>query len=157
MATNNKPQQKIGEPQHESGKGSYRCPPVETRFKPGQSGNPGGRRKGSRNVSSVLDDVLGQEVTIQEGGKRKKVTVLKAVLLCLAREGLKGNIRAIDSLLDRAQRSESKSEATGTDDLPAEDNGIIERALDRQTRKSATTQRGPKNVKRDNGGGDDER
>lgn len=32
----------------------YRNPPIESRFKPGQSGNPRGRRRGSRNRASPL-------------------------------------------------------------------------------------------------------
>lgn len=38
-------------------------PPKHTRFKPGQSGNPKGRPKGSQNVKTVLNKVGRESVT----------------------------------------------------------------------------------------------
>ena len=43
----------------------YGRPPVHTRFKAGQSGNPRGRRKGQRNVHTVVDEALSQRITIR--------------------------------------------------------------------------------------------
>ena len=42
----------------------YGRPPKSTRFKPGQSGNPKGRKKGSKNTYSILRDILNQKVTV---------------------------------------------------------------------------------------------
>ena len=36
----------------------YGRPPKETRFQPGKSGNPAGRRKGSRTVGAILTDII---------------------------------------------------------------------------------------------------
>ena len=37
-------------------------PPVEHQFKPGQSGNPNGRPKGTRSLSTIIRDFLEQEL-----------------------------------------------------------------------------------------------
>jgi hypothetical protein len=49
---------------------------VHTRFKPGQSGNPRGRRKGQRNVSTVLAETLNQRIRIREGDRTRSLTKL---------------------------------------------------------------------------------
>src|SRR5258708_37182187 len=36
----------------------YGLPPVETRFQKGQSGNPGGRRRGTRTLAALLGEAL---------------------------------------------------------------------------------------------------
>ena len=52
----------------------YGKPPHETRFKPGQSGNPGGRPK--KNAISLVEAFtreLNTSVTVTEGGKSRKI------------------------------------------------------------------------------------
>jgi hypothetical protein len=44
----------------------YGKPPLHSRFKKGQSGNPAGRRKGSLNFSSVLLATLNEKVVVNE-------------------------------------------------------------------------------------------
>lgn len=68
----------------------YKKPPVSTRFKKGQSGNPRGRPRGSKK-DIPYDAVLGQMVTIREEGRARKVTAAEAFLLKLAKQGLEGN------------------------------------------------------------------
>jgi Family of unknown function (DUF5681) len=52
----------------------YKKPPLHTRFKKGQSGNPRGRPRGAKNFSSVLDDALNQPVVVTENGRRHKIS-----------------------------------------------------------------------------------
>ena len=42
------------QPDATEGKVGYKRPPVKSRFRKGQSGNPSGRRKGQRNMGGVL-------------------------------------------------------------------------------------------------------
>ena len=51
----------------------YGRPPEETRFKPGQSGNPKGRPKGSKNLRTLFAEELRRSVTLKENGKTRRV------------------------------------------------------------------------------------
>ena len=45
----------------------YGRPPLSTRFKPGQSGNPKGRAKQSRNLRTIVKQVSNEQMQIREG------------------------------------------------------------------------------------------
>lgn len=45
----------------------YKKPPKDGQFKKGQSGNPNGRPRGSKNKKKVFDDILSQEITLANG------------------------------------------------------------------------------------------
>jgi hypothetical protein len=64
-------------------------PPRHTRFKPGQSGNPNGRPKGSKNFATILQQQLRKMVTITVDGKPKRVTVQEVIARRLANDSMK--------------------------------------------------------------------
>ena len=88
------------ERQYTVGKGK---PPEHTRFQKGQSGNPTGRRKGSKNVATLLEQVLNERVIVTENGKRKRITKLEAMLKQLANKAASGDHRAIKLLMPLAE------------------------------------------------------
>ena len=48
----------------------YARPPKGHQFKPGQSGNPGGRPKGARNLRTDLTRMMKKHVLVRENGKQ---------------------------------------------------------------------------------------
>ena len=58
----------------------YGRPPKETQFTPGKSGNPNGRRKGSRSVGAILKDIIEQRIAVTENGKTRRMPALEVML-----------------------------------------------------------------------------
>jgi uncharacterized protein DUF5681 len=79
----------------------YRKPPKHKQFQPGQSGNPRGRPKGSKNESTILHGILHRTIKIQDGGRSRQVTILEAMLTRFAQDSLKGNVKSAAFLLNR--------------------------------------------------------
>jgi hypothetical protein len=72
-------------------------------FQKGQSGNLQGRRKGSKNVATLLEQALHERVVITENGKRKTITKLEAMLKQLANKAASGDHHAIKLLIPLAE------------------------------------------------------
>ncbi|WP_252259829.1 DUF5681 domain-containing protein [Erythrobacter aurantius] len=73
----------------------YGKPPKHTRFKKGQSGNPKGRKKGSKNYKTIIAKVFAEPITITVNGERRTVSSSEALSRVLITKGLKGNIQAL--------------------------------------------------------------
>lgn len=87
--THEKPPYKVG----------YKKPPKHGQFKKGQpSANPRGRKKKSRNFSTLLDKALQETVTIVKNGLKKKMTAQEAIALTMIANAIKGNDRAIERI-----------------------------------------------------------
>lgn len=52
----------------------YGRPPVATRFKPGQSGNPKGRPKASKNLSTLVREKMQAKVPVREAGRERRMS-----------------------------------------------------------------------------------
>jgi hypothetical protein len=77
----------------------YRAPPKATRWKPGQSGNPKGRPKGSLNLATDLSAELGEQITVHDDGKPRRITKQRALVKSLMAKALQGDVRATTALL----------------------------------------------------------
>jgi len=71
----------------------YCNPPVHTRFKPGQSGNPSGRGKSSQNLKTLFNKVLDEEISLREGTDVRKITKAEAIVRGVVVGALKGDAR----------------------------------------------------------------
>ena len=90
----------------------YRKPPRATRFTKGWSGNPAGRRRG-RHRDAPYEAVLGQMVTIREGGTERHVTAAEAFMLQLTKRGLEGDSAANRASLAMIEEARSQQGADG--------------------------------------------
>ena len=77
----------------------YRRPPKRYRWPKGQSGNPGGKKKGTKSLKSELLSLMNETVEVPIRGKNKKVRMLSLMLRGLAAKGAKGHVAAADKLL----------------------------------------------------------
>jgi len=82
----------------------YARPPKEHQFRPGQSGNPSGRPKGTRSFKSDLRDELGELVSVSDGDNTVEVTKQRAIIKKMLRQALDGDLRAIAMILTSCAR-----------------------------------------------------
>ena len=83
----------------------YKRPPMHTRFKPGQSGNPSGRPKGSQNLQTLFKKILNEQISLREGLRVRKVSKAEAVLRGLVIGALKGEARSVDTVFRLAEKT----------------------------------------------------
>lgn len=76
----------------------YGKPPREHRFKPGQSGNPKGRRKGSRGLKTDLQAELDGTIAITINGQRVHGTRQRLFVKALATRAAFGDLKAASIL-----------------------------------------------------------
>ena len=82
----------------------YGKPPVNTRFKPGQSGNPKGRPRGSKSFAGLMRAALSETVQVREDGQLRHISRREAIIKSLIARALKGDARANDRLLPFMQQ-----------------------------------------------------
>ena len=107
----------------------YGRPPKSTRFKPGQSGNPKGRKKGSKNTYSILRDILNQKVTVNTTDKGAiQITKQQAILLQATNQAVSGDIKAITFVMPYLLKMDEKEAERNTlnKQLNINDKQIIE-------------------------------
>ncbi len=82
----------------------YGKPPAEHRFKPGASGNPKGRPRGTRNLKTDLEDELKARVVVRVGERETHISRQQALVKRLVAKALGGDIRSAQVVLDLMQR-----------------------------------------------------
>jgi Family of unknown function (DUF5681) len=77
----------------------YRKPPKHTRFKPGQSGNPQGRKPQFGSFDADLLAELNEEISVGDNGNERKMSKQRAVINALITAAIGGNVRAASAVL----------------------------------------------------------
>src|SRR4051794_32120955 len=82
----------------------YGKPPRHARFKKGQSGNPRGRPKGSKNLPTLLTEALNEPVVVAENGRRRKITMRQEIINHLVKRSATADLRAMKILVRDLER-----------------------------------------------------
>ena len=113
-------------------------PPLHSRYKPGRSGNPAGRPKGTRNIKTAMVEEFLREVTAKEGGravKRPAVAVLTRVMIGKA---IQSESKTGLALLEVAMRLEVSGPPANDDAPQPEDEAILAAYLARRQKKGGS-------------------
>jgi len=108
----------------------YGKPPKHSRFQSGQSGNPGGRKKGARGLKSDLHAELVSSMTIQINGERVTATKQQLMVKTLTTRAAAGDIRAIKALIDLVlQVFGAEDRGRGEAKLSAQDQALFDQLM----------------------------
>jgi hypothetical protein len=88
----------------------YGKPPRHTRFDPGRSGNPRGRPRGKKNLSTLLSDALDEPVIVVENGRRRTITKRGAIIKQLVNRSAQADLKATQILLGMLRDIECRAD-----------------------------------------------
>jgi len=112
-------------------------PPLHTRFRKGQSGNPGGRSK--KKLSALLADALNEPVVVTIDGERRKITKREAVVHQLVDKSTSADLRATKMLFDMMKDAEQKAGAASPPPEPRRltetDKEVVQQLVERIRRQ----------------------
>jgi hypothetical protein len=107
-------------------------PPVAARFRPGESGNPKGRPKGSKNAQSLAKAELNRKVVVTVKGKKKSMTVAEIAARRLGDKAMAGDAKAFSFLIAIADvRSGGEDPLLDRITTPEQDQAILADFLNR--------------------------
>ena len=110
----------------------YGKPPKRSQFRRGESGNPTGRPKGTKNLVTLLEKSLQEKVVINENGVRKKITKGEAAIKQLVNKATLGDLAAFRLLSALVTSAGSTGPADPGNGAPAEsDQKIMKRLIDK--------------------------
>jgi len=85
----------------------YRRPPVNRQFKPGQSGNPRGRPKGSKNFPTMFAEAMSRPVTVRDKkGKIRTLSKQELMVEVMVNKALAGDPKAFAMVVQFAEKFE---------------------------------------------------
>jgi hypothetical protein len=91
-------------------------PPMHTRWKKGQCGNPGRiRNRIARPVVQMIDEFFAREIEIVEKGISRRVTNFEAIILQLWTKAMAGNSRAMRVLLKYKEFAATRGDLGGVE------------------------------------------
>lgn len=128
------------EKEDEGYKIGYKNPPKHTRFKPGQSGNPKGKPKGTNNLQTDFDEELGEQIIIKESGTARKISKQRVIVKALVAKAAKGDTAAAAKVFEQSNRASGTDAADDCEqDISAEDKAILEDYLARTSKQANET------------------
>jgi hypothetical protein len=122
----------------------YGKPPRHTRFQKGQSGNPKGRPRGSRNLATLVEDELRERVVVNEYGRRRRITKQEAMVKHLVNKAVSGDRQLIQLLLNEIRLIEGRGESSGAAPLEEADQQVLRQLHERMRRLMQKSELGGK-------------
>jgi Family of unknown function (DUF5681) len=121
----------------------YGKPPNHSQFRPGQSGNPAGRRKGLRNLATDVKTTLATTIKVKEGGRTRTGSTQEGVLMVVRDKALRGDAHSLDLLLGLAERFNTDGVEIGPAQALSADDQAILAAYKAECLAATTTQETP--------------
>lgn len=116
----------------------YKRPPKSGQFKPGQSGNPKGRKKGVANFRADLTAELLETIVVRENGRERRITKQRAFVKSLMALAIKGDIRAINAIVSCTRNFGAGADPMVDDDsVDNDDLDILQNYLNRERQKQS--------------------
>ena len=103
----------------------YKQPPKASRFRAGNSGNPRGRPRGSRNLKTTLTKLMSKRITVREDGQVRQITRQEAMLLKLYSKAVAGDTKASNQLLTMLMKLGGHEPAPTQPDVVTENDRVI--------------------------------
>jgi hypothetical protein len=115
---------------------------MNTRFQPGQSGNPRGRPRETKNALTLLRKVLQERIIVSENGRRKSVTKGHALTIQLVNSALQGKFRPLQFLFANqipklTEHEERRSSERPNETMPGDSVHLFAAAVDYALRSGA--------------------
>ena len=99
-------------------------PPEHTQFRKGVSGNPKGRPRGSKNLSTLMMEAARHPVSVEIEGKPRKITAIHATVLQLATKAARGDAKATVAFLDAIDEIERRAAAARPAEFPLSERDV---------------------------------
>ena len=116
----------------------YKRPPKSGQFKPGQSGNPRGRKKQVANFKTDLIAELREPIVVRENGRERRLTKQQAFIKQLMALAIKGDIRAINAIVACTRSfGAAPDQAVDNDGIDSDDLNILQDYVDRERQRHA--------------------
>jgi len=113
----------------------YGRPPKSTRFKPGQSGNPKGRYRNTRNFKTDLREELAEQITVRENGRDRRVSKQRALVKSLVAAAIRGDMRAANAIVTFSTKSLADVDDAPAEVLSGDDQDLVDVFVDRELRR----------------------